>query len=292
MERLDVLCAPLLYLPTDGLSVNGAMSLFAQCPPAAYRPIMSAFVVVLMILLLLILLYVRQRQRAYLAQLEQIASEKKRHFLAQQKETERRLTRKYIEGLESERERIATELHDDVCNSLLAFEMNMRALSDWNVASMKEHLELLKNVRERLRNISHELMPPAFQYATIDEMLEDYVQHLILPEAIKVEYHSTKEVDWEQVPQEIGFELYRIVQEAVSNAVKYAAATCVSVELSLAERCLSLLVADNGKGFDSNKKIKGMGLRTIRQRTEIIGGKMELDAVPGAGVQIKVSVRI
>lgn len=290
MKLRGTLCMLLWFLPADDLRANGLMGLSALCRRMAHHHVLLSFILGLFLILLLLLLYVRQRQRVYLAKLDQIVSEQKRQYLILQKDTERRLTRKYIDGLESERERIARELHDDVCNHLLAFEMKIRSLPEKTCEAVEEQLELLKTVRERLRNISHELMPPAFQYATIDEMLSDYIGHLSLPKRMAAEYRSTKETDWEQVPQEIGFELYRIVQEAVGNAVKYAEATCIRVELSLEGKRLSLLVADNGKGFDSYRKMKGVGLRTIRKRTELIGGEMELDTTRGTGMRVSVNL--
>ena len=116
-------------------------------------------VISLLGILLLGSLYARQRQRARIAVLANAANEKEREFLELQKETEQRLTRKYIDGLESERERMATELHDDVCNSLLALEMNIRTISGEESSDLSEQLGLLSNTRERLRTLSHELMP-------------------------------------------------------------------------------------------------------------------------------------
>lgn len=246
----------------------------------------------LLVILLLGLLYARQRQRARIVLLASAASEKEHQFVELQKETELRLTRKYIDGLESERGRMATELHDDVCNSLLALEMNIRTISAEESPELGEQLDLLSNTRERVRTLSHELMPPAFQYATLDEMLADYVLHLSLPENMHAEYHSTEGVDWNCVPKLIGFECYRIVQEAVSNAVKYAGSACVRVNLALENNNLSILVTDDGKGFDMSKKTKGIGLRTIWQRAETIGAKVELTSAPGEGTRLKVNVLI
>ena len=132
-----------------------------------------------------------------------------------------------------------------------------------------------------MRKLSHELMPPVFQYATLDELLADYVLHLSLPEGTHAEYHSTVGVDWNVVPKSISFECYRIVQEAVSNAVKYAGSACIQVELVLENNDLSILVADDGKGFDMSKKTKGIGLRTIWQRAETVGAEVELGSSPG-----------
>lgn len=249
-------------------------------------------VISLLGILLLGSLYARQRQRARIAVLANAANEKEREFLELQKETEQRLTRKYIDGLESERERMATELHDDVCNSLLALEMNIRTISGEESSDLSEQLGLLSNTRERLRTLSHELMPPAFQYATLDEMLGDYVLHLALPEGMYAEYHSTENVDWNIIPKAVGFECYRIVQEAVSNAVKYASSARIQVKLALENKNLSILVIDDGKGFDMSKKTKGIGLHTIWQRAETIGAKVELTSAPGEGTRLRVNVII
>ena len=256
-----------------------------------HRRIAYGTVISILSIFLLGLLYARQRQKVRLAKLAQAAGEKERQFLALQKETEQRLARKYIDGLENERERMAVELHDDVCNNLLALEMNIHSLTEGD-KEMAKQVGLLGETRERLRNISHELMPPAFQYATIDEMLADYVQHLALPECTRALYRSTENVDWNQIPREIGFEFYRMTQEAVSNAVKNADASVIQVVLTLEENSLSVLIADDGKGFEIHKKAKGIGLRTMLQRAETIGAEVELNSVPGEGTNIEITVRI
>lgn len=257
-----------------------------------HHRIIVGVIISLLGIFLLALLYARQRQRARIAMLASAANEKEREFLQLQKDTEQRLTRKYIDGLESERERMATELHDDVCNSLLALEMNIRTISGEDNSELSEQLGLLNHTRERLRTLSHELMPPAFQYATLDEMLRDYVLHLTLPEGVSADYRSTEGVDWNLIPKSVGFECYRIVQEAVSNAVKYAGPAHIRVELSLVNKELSIFVADDGKGFDMNKKTKGIGLRTIWQRAETIGAQAECVSAPGKGTRLKVNVLI
>lgn len=256
------------------------------------RRIIFGTALALLIIVLLVLLFARQRQKARLAGLAKIAGDKEREFLELQKETELRLTRKYIDGLESERHRMATELHDDVCNNLLALEMDVRSLPGEEGGAGSEQLRQLEAIRLRLRSMSHELMPPAFQYATIDEMLSDYVHHLPLPLGMQAEYSSTKEVDWQVIPQEIGFEIYRIVQEAVSNTLKYAYASSLHVSLSLEEKQFSVQVSDNGKGFEMNKRTNGIGLRTIQQRANAIGAKVEINSRIGNGTHLKVTVLV
>lgn len=255
--------------------------------------IWAGIVFLFLLILFLIMLYRRQRQKVKITELAHAIGEKECQFLDLQKETEQRLTRKYIDGLESERERIATELHDDVCNSLLAFEMKMSVnLDKANSLFCDEQLVTLEGIRERLRKLSHELMPPVFQYATIDEMLADYVLHLELPVQTEVKYCSTKGVDWNQIPKEVGFECYRIAQEAVGNAVKYAKATIIRVDLILELGQLLLQITDNGVGFDLHKKSSGVGLHIMQQRATMLQGKVVLSSVIGKGTQVKVIILI
>jgi len=245
-----------------------------------------------LLIVLLIMLYARQRQQMCLARLAQAVGEKERQFLELQQETGRRLTRKYIDGLESERQRIATELHDDVCNNLLALEMSVRLRSDVDAENIKAPLEQLGQIRQRLRTMSHELMPPVFQYANIDEMLSDYVAHLALPDGMKADYISTEGAGWNHIPQEVAFEFYRIVQEAVSNALKYSGASLVKICLTLEGDELSLLVADNGRGFEVGKRTQGAGLRTIWQRAGAIKAQVDITSSPGSGTAVAVVARI
>ncbi len=256
------------------------------------RRVLFGALVALLLIVLLALLYARQRQKMRMARLAQAVGEKERQFLELQQETGQRLTRKYIDGLESERQRMASELHDDVCNNLLALEMNVRQIPGTEGGELGKSLGQLEHIRQRLRNLSHELMPPAFQYANIDEMLSDYITHLVLPAGMKAGYTSTEGVDWNRVPQEVGFELYRIVQETVGNALKYSEASSLRVGLDLADGNLSLVVSDNGKGFEPGKKTAGVGLRTIRQRAETINARLEVAARPGCGTRISVQIRL
>ena len=115
---------------------------------------------------------------------------------------------------------------------------------------------------------------------------------MALPEGMYAEYHSTENVDWNIIPKAVGFECYRIVQEAVSNAVKYASSARIQVKLALENKNLSILVTDDGKGFDMSKKTKGIGLHTIWQRAETIGAKVELISAPGEGTRLRVNVII
>lgn len=200
----------------------------------------------------------------------------------------RQLTRQYVEGLENERGRMSRELHDGVCNDLLAIEMNMR-----NGTPPEESAALIDSCRESVRRISHELMPPEFAYATVDEVVRFYVNKQAEANAgkIGISYRSESESDcWQRVPDDVSLEIYRIVQEAVGNAVKHSGATQISVALTERDSVVEVEIADNGT-FKSAAR-KGLGMDSIMKRARLAGGNVAISNEDGAGTRISVRIKI
>lgn len=198
------------------------------------------------------------------------------------KEEELKLAQSYIEGLERERTRLAKDLHDGVCNDLLGIGMQMRYMQPTD-ESKEELLTLLEQVRSDVRCISHELMPPKFQLATLDETVEDYVQRLSLPSSMQLSFSKESEgAEWNRIPENVAYEVYRILQELLSNILRYSEATEVSVTLSLSRQQLLLLVTNNGKSFtDAEIQGRGIGLTTIRERAKAVEGIFAVSAQTG-----------
>lgn len=221
----------------------------------------------------------RQRRRRMQKELE---------FAALRADIGRQLTRQYVEGLENERKRMARELHDGVCNDLLAIQMSVaEGKPQHNTA------ELLNSCRESVRRISHELMPPEFAYASIDEVVRFFVRKQAEANIgkISISYSSSAETgDWQEVPDSVSLEIYRIVQEAVGNAVRHSGASEITVSLILDSDSLRLTVTDNGS-FDSSNR-KGLGLDSIRRRAESIGGKVEIIHPVTGGTEVSLNVKL
>lgn len=197
------------------------------------------------------------------------------------------LTQQYIEGLENERQRMSRELHDGVCNDLLAIEMNINGGK-----SIESTVGLIGSCREAVRRISHELMPPEFSYANIDEVVRFYVTKQAEANAGKVSVHYSswvKDGDWNAVPDRISLEVYRIIQEAVGNAVKHSGASDISVELTLAGNHLTATATDNGT-YKKNDR-KGIGLESIRKRANSINGEITVESSENAGTAIRLIVK-
>ena len=200
---------------------------------------------------------------------------------ALEKETDLRLARQYIDGLESERKRLAKELHDGVCNDLLGIQYYMQTSDAIGKEVQQKLFPMIEQTRTDVRFISHELMPPAFQYANLNVMLEDYVERLgNVHQLIHFHYFSLPEqANWELVSCQKAYELYRIVQEVLGNSLSHSKATEIEIILSMIaeERKIVLTVSDNGKGASvSLASGNGIGLRTVEDRVKCIDGVYSL----------------
>lgn len=194
----------------------------------------------------------------------------------QKQEAELKLSRKYIEGIDSFCNRMAHELHDGVCNDLLALEWNLKDINRPAEEALSAPIATLSEIQQHVRRISHGLTAPAFQHATLDEVLTDFTAHLPLP--FELTYTSTEGADWGKVPPEKGHEIYRIVQESISNIIKHAQATKASISLFMENQTLTLIIADNGHGFDVTATKGGIGLRTISERVTGINGTLDIQS--------------
>lgn len=201
----------------------------------------------------------------------------------------RQLTQQYIEGLESERQRMAWELHDGVCNDLLAIQMNINAGKPADSTA-----SMIASCRESVHRISHELMPPEFSYASLDEVVRFFISKQADANNGKIvfTYDSlASDSDWSEVQDATALEIYRIVQESVGNAVKHSGADRVEVKLTLTKEKLEALIIDNGyyqKKASSGKK--GIGLDSIRRRANALGGTISLESREPVGTVVKLTV--
>ncbi len=218
----------------------------------------------------------RQRRRRIQKELE---------FASLRADIGQKLTKQYVEGLENERKRMARELHDGVCNDLLAIQMSMK---DGNAE--ENTVRLLDTCRESVRRISHELMPPEFTYASLDEVMRFFIRKQVESNLGKIEINYSSSLEggeWGDIPDAVALEIYRIAQEATGNAIKHSGASAIAVTLTLKDNSMTLTVADNG-AFDSSHK-KGLGLDSIRRRAESIGGKIDINHPVSGGTEIVLS---
>lgn len=226
------------------------------------------FLLILMAIMAFFSLYFIQKQKLRIARQKREAEAQKREFETLQRDTERNATRAYLKELEKERNRLAKELHDGVCNDLYALEMNASTLNEsWK--------ELLRTSRENIRRVSHELLPPTFQETTLKQVLQNYAERMTSAPCKVTLTTLPEECDWSVLPETYCLNIYRIIQEATGNALKHASPTEIHLTLEWKLPNLELTISHNGK-FSSTSE-KGIGLQTMKERVMAMKGHISVD---------------
>lgn len=193
------------------------------------------------------------------------------YVLRQRRIRRKQVARSFIDGREEERKRLARELHDGVSNQLLAVQMQLN-----NNGSREQAMQLLSESREQVRRVSHELMPPEFTHSTLPEIIADYAESMNKSSTPEITCHVTlQNADWASLSAEQALEIYRIIQEAVTNAIKHSGATSIAIGLLKRDNNYSVVISDDGTANIKTDN-EGIGIRTMRQRAEDIGAKLEL----------------
>lgn len=197
-------------------------------------------------------------------------------------------TQAIIDAEENERQRLARELHDGVGQILSAVRRKMQVLQRGDDAldgEAEESLSLLDESIREVRQLSHNMMPPALRNKNLTEALDELAARVRQTTDLEVvtEWVGAGQL---QLEKSQSLMLYRAVQEMISNIIKHAQAKTLTIELVNHEKELTLMVYDDGKGFDREKMMEGgggLGLKNIESRISFIGGRLELDTSPGNG---------
>ena len=190
----------------------------------------------------------------------------------QKKVEELRLAQKYIDGLEKERVRVARDLHDGVCNDLLGIGMQLSAMGP-DSPERDEVLSMLEGLRSEVRTISHDMMPPQFNLSDIEEVMEMYTERFRSQTSADIGFNASLEGSrtWQQVPERIAYEVYRIFQEQMGNIIRHSGATRIEAALKLSDTVLSLTISNDGRAFDPAPSREGIGLTVMSERAKAIG---------------------
>ncbi|MBN1888815.1 MAG: GAF domain-containing protein [Thermoflexales bacterium] len=196
-----------------------------------------------------------------------------------------------------ERNRLARELHDSVTQSLYSLRLLSegwrRQVLTGNAEHAAEYLgrigEITQQALKEMRLLVHELRPPALEQQGLLGALRSRLEAVEKRAGIEAHLEAEDVFEW---PAHIEEGLYRIAQEALNNAIKHAAATCVAVRLGIRAGQAVLEIVDNGRGFDPQVASQGggMGLGTMRERAEQLQGTLAVRSEPGSGTTIEASV--
>lgn len=188
-----------------------------------------------------------------------------------------------LNGQEQERSRLSHELHDSVGNSLAALKTNVIFTEDSpNKATL---LKILDELYNSIRNISHHLYPNHLVKDGLERTLIDYINLINGKKNIVFNtYGSTKKLSENQT-----LNIFRIVQELLTNAQKHSEATQIEVDIFYNETGISIRVQDNGKGIKPNKQNNGIGLKNVENRVNLYKGHIEYISEENTGTTVIIS---
>ena len=176
-----------------------------------------------------------------------------------------------IQGQETERKRIARELHDSIGHALLLIK-NKFNLNQTNFVSVNS---MIDNTIEEIRSLSRDLHPHQLETNGLTNALEALVEKIGTTTEIFTSSNIESVNDIWQPTQEIA--IYRIVQEAFNNIIKHSEASAANLTIKKNENSVQFIVQDNGKGFDYNQKLKSLnslGLKTLQERINFLKGEL------------------
>jgi signal transduction histidine kinase len=197
------------------------------------------------------------------------------------------------EAKKEEQNRISRELHDNVMNRLYGTRLQLGMLNSiTNIEAEEKRLEQINSlqvIEHDIRAISHDLHTDAvashFDFAVL---LAQCVQQASSTTKTSLHFESTPEINWESISGLVKITIYRIVQEGLSNVVKYADAMECSVTISQPDSATLLLtIVDNGKGFDAAVIPKGIGLSNMKTRARLVKADLHIESAPGKGTRIE-----
>lgn len=224
--------------------------------------------------LLIIILVISMRKRRIAFRFKQMELEKQIKEKEMQSqllvsEMNKKMTDQYLNGLEDSNNRISRELHDGICNELLSMQMSV------NQTSTEALTGQIQSIRESLRTLSHQLSTPVFDHISLHQILSIYMDRLKHQENLKIHAYIEEDISKLKISSDKVLNIYRIIQECISNILKHAHAQNAYVTVSIVQENIDIIIEDDGKGFPGNgtySSHEGLGLRSVKERTSKLQG--------------------
>jgi len=204
-----------------------------------------------------------------------------------------------LEGQEEERKRIAMDIHDGIGQMLTSLKYQVESIDSNNAETVAQKLNeidnWIKQIIREVRKVTFNLRPTVLGDYGLQAALDMFVREMAKLVDVKLEFHSEAEIA--RLPQKVENNIFRIIQEAINNAIKYSGAVTIDVVLRQVNDDLVAEVTDNGKGFDvrlvderSVNFESGRGLFNMYERSEYISGNLEVKTEPNNGTTVRLTV--
>lgn len=219
-----------------------------------------------------------------------------------ERERLRWLTMQVVAGEEEERHRVSRELHDEAAQALTALKISLGLIhADMPLESeplrnrVAGAVDLTDTTMEKIRLLARGLRPPELDAVGLNGTLEGYCREVAERIPLSIDYSGQ---ETSPLTDAVNISFYRFLQEALTNVAKHARANRVRVKLSQGRDTVSLSVVDDGQGFVAQagtsdpSKSAGIGLLGMRERFELLGGRLEVKSRPGRGTRLAAHVPI
>lgn len=212
-----------------------------------------------------------------------------KEILQQKVQAQKRLTRAVLAAQEKERNKIGMELHDNINQILVGAKMYlgmMQQRKEWNEDLISQSLGLVDNAITEMRVLSREEVTPQLK-TELGELTKQLINNL--QRHTNIQAGVIFEIaDADALGEELKLNIYRLAQELVNNIIRHSQANNVSLLLKSDEESITLVVTDDGRGFDVNAERRGIGISNMTNRVESYDGEIHIESKPGHGCRVEI----
>jgi len=197
-------------------------------------------------------------------------------------------SQRLIEQIDEERSRISKDLHDDIGQSLAVVKSKLNLYATGKITQLGDLDLEVGDILEQTRMLSHQLHPAALEKIGLERSLNSLIERA--QSGTDMVCSLDYELDTSALSLEASSQIYRIIQECISNTIKHAQASALKVSCLQRNQELTIEYRDNGIGFSEGSNKHGLGLQTIRERIMILGGKLDIKSGVNKGVQLTITI--
>jgi len=246
-------------------------------------------VILIPVVALLYMYYQKLQTQSELNKIQEEVNQQKVSVLLKDQELE--LIKADVKGQDKERKRIAQELHDSIGGSLAGIKLQLSnsTKDDKNYQLIAKQIDETYN---QVRDLSHNLTPKKFNENAFTTLVSQYIKNIQQNNKTKITFSPHPEKEINTIPEKLKVELYKIIQELLTNTFKHAKASNVDIHLNKLGNTVKLLFEDDGIGFDMQDNKIGIGLNNIKNRLETLSGIINIDSVANRGTVIDIDIPI
>jgi len=251
-----------------------------------YSLLIGFLIILLPIIGLLYMYYQKlQAQSKLNATMEEMNRQKIEALL---KDKELELLKASVTGQEKERKRIAGELHDSIGGNLAAIKLQLS--NQTGVNGLETIIRQVNDTYHQVRDLSHDLVPQQFSNTGFTELISGYIRQFNMPGKALITFHAFPAEEVDRIGTSLKVEIYKIIQELITNAQKHSQASKVEIQLTRLDDMLKLQFEDNGRGFSMETVKFGIGFQNIRERLKLFDGVCTIDSFPSKGTVIDIEI--